>query len=340
MSLLRSTFLQSSQHGRLALCRRALSSYRGVLDLGGVPEAKAATRIANLSKAHKVQAVCFDWGVLNKSMDQKEVLEKKLPSDGTAEKDTVLGKVTPDVNQVNKIQEIAAILNVKLGAQDQPKRTKEAIKEDDLSLLSGEKKPKPSPHHFGEDVRSKYAAKLQRVTGDLVDISSREAPQGDAAMLLAAKKMTTTPASPTRWMAQTGTGQLLDYITHRSMKIVLLPSSVANKQEEDEMLGLTKQLTDVVFDRIFKGRGEMNKSDVVKDTLDGLKLEAHHVLIVSDRDDYLKAARDAGMVTCRVRPLNAPGGNISAHYNIPTIPELEQLINDINGISFKALGGR
>ena len=62
-----------------------------------------------------------------------------------------------------------------------------------------------------------------------------------------------------------------------------------------------------------------------------------HCLIVSDRDDYLKMAKEMNMFTCLVRPENARRGNITAAYNVLEIGMVEDIINEINGISFNSV---
>ena len=58
---------------------------------------------------------------------------------------------------------------------------------------------------------------------------------------------------------------------------------------------------------------------------------------VSDRDDCLRAAREAGLMTVRIRPPNARRGQVSAHYTVESVPDTQQVINEINGISFKTV---
>ena len=64
-----------------------------------------------------------------------------------------------------------------------------------------------------------------------------------------------------------------------------------------------------------------------------------HCLIVSDRDDYLKMAKEKNMFTCRIRPENARRGNITAAYNVLEMAHVENIINEINGISFNSVFG-
>ena len=58
-------------------------------------------------------------------------------------------------------------------------------------------------------------------------------------------------------------------------------------------------------------------------------------VVVSDRDDYLAAARDLGMFTCRVRPKNKRRG-LTTNYNVDDIGSVLEVINDINGVSFNS----
>lgn len=102
------------------------------------------------------------------------------------------------------------------------------------------------------------------------------------------------------------------------------------------MEDMKKQLFDVEFDLLCKDGTDGAKMVIAK-SLESLHLDPTNVLLVSDRDDYLRAAKDCGMVTCRIRPLNKPRGNISTDYSVPTVPEVKDVINEINGISFNAV---
>jgi methionine salvage enolase-phosphatase E1 len=99
---------------------------------------------------------------------------------------------------------------------------------------------------------------------------------------------------------------------------------------------MKSQLFDVSFDLLFKD-GTLGANNVIAKSLKSFNLDPTNVLLVSDRDDYLRAGKDCGMVTCRIRPLNAPRGNISTHYSVPLVPEVKDVINEINGISFNAV---
>ncbi|KAL7559995.1 hypothetical protein ACA910_013490 [Epithemia clementina (nom. ined.)] len=338
-----------------------------MLDMGGAPSAftekNSKTRI-DVSKNSKVQAVAFDFHVLTTSLDASKQNYAEL-STAAASSKTIpqpesgvkLGKVLPDINVV---QEVANLLQVNLGGVSVAGGEKSPTQEDDdLSLLTGEKKqnhdaekrdPLKQFTGLNNDVRSKYADKLkQRGLGSIngVDIAKSQVEEtlkrGDAGGHLAARKLAVSepPASGTRWIAPTGTGSLLQYMTQRCIKICLLPkplesSASADNEEGGRMEDLTRQLKDVVFDVLLKD-GRVGPAVVVNQALERLKLNPSLVLLVSDRDDYLKAAKEAGMITCRIRPANTRRGNITAQYMIPSIPEVRSVIDDINGISFNAV---
>ena len=77
-----------------------------------------------------------------------------------------------------------------------------------------------------------------------------------------------------------------------------------------------------------------------KGVLDELDLHPNLCMIVSDKDEYLKEAKDLGMITCRLRPKNARRGNVTAHYNSPSVPDVQEVVNEISGISFNAVLNR
>lgn len=223
------------------------------------------------------------------------------------------------------------------------------------------------------DIRSKYANKLRKagvdggVAGvDLANYQRQEATKkGDAEGHLTARKMalsqpTATDGgaghSGTRWMALTGTGKLLSTLTYRSMKIALLPRTASmasisktntDRTSKERMVDFTRQLKDVRFDVLvdLPPNGSSGAADdnalavnaMVQSALKQLELDTNVILFVSDQDAYLRAAKDLGMLTCRIRPRNARRGNVSSHYTVESILEVENVVNDINGISFNVV---
>jgi hypothetical protein len=317
---------------------------------------KNANRV-NASKNCQVQAICFDFDVLTRSVDSSEGKKKALELEESLTVE--LGKVTPNMSVV---QEIADALKVDLpGGTTGSKAASrpdddDDDDDDDLSLLTGEpredakKEPKQIKHTSikdaaSSDIRAKYAAKLsKKIQGGLSGVAlakyqtETDLKKGDAAGHMAYRKIAAAEPVARRWMAMTGTGHLLQFLTQRSMKIALLPRPVEeiDLQEGERMEDMKSQLFDVGFDLLCKD-GTLGSKMVIANSLESLHLDPTNVLLVSDRDDYLRAAKDCGMVTCRIRPLNSPRGNISTHYSVPSVPEVKDVINEINGISFNSV---
>jgi hypothetical protein len=328
-----------------------------MLDMGGAPSGmndKNANRM-NSNKNCQVQAICFDFDVLTRSVDsaEKEAAKKKAHEELEETLNVELGKATPDASVV---QEIANVLKVDLpdGTTGNKEASQPEGEEDDLSLLTGESPEKPekatkehtqrlrkskdSPAY--SDIRSKYAAKLsKKIEGGMAGVAlakhETETNKGDAAGHMAYRKIAAAEPAARRWMAMTGTGHLLQFLTQRSTKIALLPhpSEEIDLDEGERMEDMKKQLFDVAFDLLVKD-GTLGAKMVIAKSLESLNLDPSNVLLVSDRDDYLRAAKDCGMVTCRIRPLNAPRGNISTNHSVPSVPEVKDVVNEINGISF------
>jgi hypothetical protein len=326
-----------------------------MLDMGGAPSGmndKNANRM-NSSKNCQVQAICFDFDVLTRSVDSAEAEAAKKKAHELEESLTVeLGKATPNKKIV---QEIADVLKVDLpdGTTESKASSQPEDDDDDLSLLTGEPhkdakkeqkqqiKSKNAPAY--SDIRAKYAAKLsKKIEGGMAGVAlakhETETNKGDAAGHMAYRKIAAAEPAARRWMAMTGTGHLLQFLTQRSTKIALLPRPVEeiDLEEGERMEDMKKQLFDVAFDLLCKD-GTLGAKMAIAKSLESLHLDPTNVLLVSDRDDYLKAAKDCGMVTCRIRPLNAPRGNISTHYSVPNVPEVKEVINEINGISFNTV---
>jgi len=101
-----------------------------------------------------------------------------------------------------------------------------------------------------------------------------------------------------------------------------------NEQSKTETTN--KQITD---DEKDDGYNYFNNKSYTADIL------PKHCLVVSDRDDYLKIAKDGGMFTCRIRPKQGRRGNITAAYDVSAIVDVMDIINEIDGISFNSVLG-
>ena len=368
--------------------------FASLLDMGGVPTAATNTRI-NVGKNNKVKAVALDFHLITRSIEQRRREAEKQSDDdkklGRGE-DSRKGMTDMNVNvkpDLSLVEKMANLLNVKLGdsspiGQRREDEIRDDTDEDLASKLLGNKKNsdissssqtvnKPlkssGPH---TDIRSKYASKLRnKIEGGVAGIDlmnyerTESSKRGDASSHLAAKALiagnessnnrTASNPSSSRWLATTGVGQLLSFLTQRSMQIVLLPipSTVEQPQteqdrrrNEEEMDSLTKQLPHVQFDLCVSDGRRRDPSrvhdDTARDILDYVISELDDSIaplqyaLVSDRDDYLRSAREKGMFTIRVRPKNRRRGDVTASYSVEDVAGVEEVINEINGISFNS----
>lgn len=349
------------------LCSRRFLSISRMLDLGGAPsgftDRTTICRTVDASKNCRLQAICFDFETLTQSLDHRSAAESPTSSPSSGGGTTTnpsqqpfaaprLGDVRPDTT---KIEQIAGLLKVDLGSsKTSPARARpdDDDADDDLSLLTGETKQPPQTPSWSTDIRAKYAAKLSEKgvsgkKGGAVDSTQ----QGDASFHLAARHWVASADTPTdtaagqggatRWMARTGTGHLLQYATQRSIRLAMVPSHPGSEHpdeaEAQQMQALQRQLPEVVWDALVTD-GTENAPNLLEQALVGLeKPPAAATLLVSRRDEYLRAAREAGWMTCRIRPKNAPRGNVSTHFTVESIPDVKQVLDEINGISYAAV---
>mmetsp|Transcript_657 Transcript_657/g.1034 ORF Transcript_657/g.1034 Transcript_657/m.1034 type:complete len:357 (+) Transcript_657:87-1157(+) len=351
--------------------RPLLLSISRMLDMGGMPSAATskAARSVDTSKNLKVRCIAFDFALLTRAVQDCTV---KKGSKEFSPEQREIELPTPTTPKVGMVEEIASILNVRLGgsierrpneAEDEllSAITGEVQSKKDLSEKEGncfkEKDKESESTHSSilptSDIRSKYFHKLRNRAEDGMSIDGIERAKrqiddnltkGDAAGHLAARAIAINQGSKnsTKWMALTGTGSLLQYVSTRNMKIALLPIPDNDKHEQEgkRMDDFTKQLPQVTFNLLLR-KGK-DACDILEKLCDGLSIDdPNSTLVVSDRDDYLKSAKEVGMTTCRIRhTLNGPRGNTTAHYNVTNLADVQDVINEVNGISFVAVRGQ
>lgn len=369
-----------------------------MIDLGGAPSSssdRTAAGALNLNKNCHLQAVIFDFHLLLTAQQQHSLEEKIDPSSFSSS--NVRATIAPTVlhaqaivPDVTRIRQVAELLKVDLtGRKDEPI---DGGDKDDLSLLLGETNretrttketpqapPKARPAIYQDsanDIRSKYADKLNKAVGggvSMVDLTKSENSdkKGDAAGHFAARARATAVESSGsssnraagKWMAASGTGQLLGYLHSRSMKLGLAATPVEvsvvevrtysdpkNDEESQKMDDFANQVRDKVkFDAVIRQDGSYTATKLIESALAKLKVVVSssssgtttttpdRCLWVSDRDDCLRAAKEAGLLTARIRPPNGRRGNVSAHYTVESVPDVQSVINEINGISFNTL---
>jgi hypothetical protein len=170
-------------------------------------------------------------------------------------------------------------------------------------------------------------------------------------------------AVASRWMALNETGSLLGALCERSIRLALLPlplqtSLVEVRKEWQEMNQFRHQLPPSIkfhycghaknaMDQNGEDRSKIlatletslinrDASAIVGEILASFDdIKGRHIMFVTDRDDYIRAAKEANMTTCRLRVKpNAPRGNTSPHYTITSISEVRDIVDEMNGISY------
>ena len=298
----------------------------------------------NPLKRKETSTVCSS---VSRTISKNKLLVSPLGMASKLTTTTSSSKLSPVQPDLGMVQEVASLLNVKVDTG-----TNQKLVDTDRTVVPNHSDTATTPHHH--DIRAKYANKLKHGLAGLELAKSQvnEAlARGDAPGHLAARKLAQeqppTQSSQARWLAMTGVGKLLSYLTHRSIRIALLSKSI-----NPQMAELAKQLkNDVVIDVLMDGprRQEAESAQqsvtsmetLVKQLLEELDKDAQATMLVSDRDDFLKAARDLGMITCQYRPgKNARRGNVTCSYTATSIDDIQGVINEINGISFNAVLNR
>ena len=305
--------------------------FSSMLDMGGMSAAGKNEMKIDRGKNNKLRLVALDFDVITKSIQQTP------PPPPQTNPIVKQEEIIPPAD----VQTIADLLQVELGQDGSVIRKKP---KEDVSKILNSKDPSKSSIVIDGDIRTKYASKLRsKLDGGLagVKLAKSEKERGDAATgHFAARQLALSqqPTSGKKWMATTGAGTLLTYLSNRSIQIALLPTTTSSSGEEvyQRMKDLTEQLPHVTFHLLVQSQ------PTVSDLLDTVSTHFEkdsgttslQSLVVSDRDEYLKCARDRGMYTCRLRPLNQPRGNVTTDYTVQTIAEVQEVVNDINGISF------
>jgi hypothetical protein len=376
------------------VAKRFMGRYSRMMDLGGAPSSMTSQTTAaapNLNKNCHLQYILFDFQVLCRSMqEQKDQAIATNPvaalsgASAIAAPSSSVPEIAPVRPDVDRVLQVAQLLKVDMaGRKDRPL---EDDFDDDLSLLTNttdgdapkrdrptKQKPLAAVSSLGgtaaADMRLKYAEKLRQKTGGggsvgTVDNAREELSSGkggDADFHFAARQRAVQQSSSTtstRWMAGTGTGQLLTYLHGRGFKVVLLPKPVVEQQdsptpahvaEAQSMDELVQQLQSklsfhavlhqdgtLTADRLFAPQTPNDHTPAVGWRAD-TTTTPDRCLCVSDRDIILKGAKETGMLTLRIRPPNARRGNVSTNYTVETVTETQTIVNEINGISFRTV---
>ncbi|MGK3753352.1 MAG: hypothetical protein ACI8RD_005659 [Bacillariaceae sp.] len=340
---------------------------------------RSPTRTANASKNSKVQAVAFDFRLLiniNNNGTKKNTNSNNNNIGAEKKAQMIEKEPTPDLE---RIQQLASLLQVDMPtngnatADDGDDKTQPSLSA--LIAPSTESQSQKDYNPSAQDIRAKYAQKLKKLSvGSLAGLelakSKVEDTQnagGDAKGHLAARKIAIQQGTndnditaSSKWLPSQASSMLLTYLTNRTIRIVLLPTIIKKssqeenennnneqKQESSMMQNFAAQLKNVIIDSIIPPNNNNNNDENgIKNTLqEGIlnkfdNMDPNKVLLVSDRDEYLRVARDMGMVICRLQQKNARRGNITPHYTVSTVGEVQDVVNEINGISFNTVLNR
>jgi hypothetical protein len=64
-------------------------------------------------------------------------------------------------------------------------------------------------------------------------------------------------------------------------------------------------------------------------------MEPQVFMVISNRDAYLRRAKELGMISCRIRSnFNGPRGAVTAHHTLSSLSEVQDVIQEWNGVSY------
>ena len=72
------------------------------------------------------------------------------------------------------------------------------------------------------------------------------------------------------------------------------------------------------------------------DLLADVAAAPHRILLLTTSDAHVRAARGAGVRTCRLQPPNARRPDVAADFTVATAGECQQIIEDENGVSYRS----
>eukprot|EP00635_Sarcinochrysidales_sp_CCMP3193_P014409 CAMPEP_0118902268 /NCGR_PEP_ID=MMETSP1166-20130328/7632_1 /TAXON_ID=1104430 /ORGANISM="Chrysoreinhardia sp, Strain CCMP3193" /LENGTH=336 /DNA_ID=CAMNT_0006841473 /DNA_START=11 /DNA_END=1021 /DNA_ORIENTATION=- len=326
---------------------RKLERVSSSLSIRGVfVDSRIFRRAAKAEAVHRNPMRVFDPNV---EMPTKDMLTKQVRMELRSRGLDAIGKpwvVKRRLDDAREEEDVGSLVAAVEGLRG--RRREEELSSDDRQ----KKEPTTTtlsadplgPGSFSGDAaaaRLRYAAKLRaKLGGDGVPSSFDEA-AGDAAALAAGREAVASFAAPPKGGAfrhgPPGLRTLLHFVRARSMVLALLVRDAA----DDEVREITENggaTFDVVHDR-----GD------VRGACDVLGLDPARVLALADDDDaLLREASRAGALTCLLeddeslgrrqqqRGLSSTTTTKRADYVVGSCQEVIDVINDLNGISYRA----
>ena len=201
-----------------------------------------------------------------------------------------------------------------------------------------EEKRETKPPEFGGGVAAKYAAKLAaKRNGATAPVGAAAASAGgDAAILSGARELAALDdarRNDSKWrMGPPGMKSLLTFAAARSMSIALVARPDTPDGEVDELL---KQ-AGVTFDVVARAA-----DDALGDALAALDLAPHQVLSFCDDLESVLQGKRRRLHTCVLDDDDAPlpaRRDRRPDFNVAKCSDVCHVINDLNGISWRAPG--
>jgi hypothetical protein len=184
-------------------------------------------------------------------------------------------------------------------------------------------------------IQTKYMNKIRQRIGDksIVDATS-PLKDTDAKLLNIAKAipMPNENKNPSRWLLQTGMGDLLDNCAFRSVNIAVIGKNTSDPNIIDQLAG---QIPNMNFYKIHNHKDDkervIDKFRTMEKQMDILPKE--YLLFTSD-EEIIEAGKERGYFTCRYRPQNGLYGRNSTDFVATNAIQCQDAIEELNGIAF------
>jgi len=213
------------------------------------------------------------------------------------------------------------------------------------------------------DIRSKYAQKIaarlgagdgasgtsleavsarrERVDADLT--SGKDAGSLAFARTAARAQDSAKASEALSWAwGMPGIVDVLMYVTGRSMAIGLLSRA---GDSPAQVGGMVDQLKGVLVDEVAPapaaatGHTRESAAAALRLLAAKMELDPKQVLVVAGDDAVLGGGRDVGLLTARYKPRGGRDGNVTTDYDVGAIDGVPDVVNGLNGISFRGVSG-
>jgi hypothetical protein len=249
-------------------------------------------------------------------------------------------------SQKLKIRGIIFDLDVLIGnagassTDQKPSTSSKIMKDESQSEYKDVIVEKSNNLDFSIGPKSKYSKRLANKLGGSSSVASilsgNVAKETDGQIL---KRVKTTPGlsdtgakSASRWLLGAQFGDILDYIGGRTMLLGIMSTSPTNSIV---MQQLQKQLSEHKFLTSNVSVSDSSLDAELSDISTRMAFQPREIMLISSNDKLLEVARDAGHISCRYRPVNAPAGKFTCDFTATTPIEIQDAIEAMNGIALR-----